>query len=73
MPVWNPLQWDPTQFTYVLTHIVGAERRSSARRCCAPLVYVLVASVLCLLIAYPVAYYTARLARHSARACCWRC
>ena len=24
VPVWNPLQWDPTQFTYVLTHIVGA-------------------------------------------------
>ena len=23
IPVWNPLQWDPTQFTYVLTHIVG--------------------------------------------------
>ena len=26
VPVWNPLQWDPTQFDYVLTHIVGAER-----------------------------------------------
>ena len=23
VPVWNPLQWDPTQFSYVLTHIVG--------------------------------------------------
>src|SRR6476661_1885813 len=23
VPVWNPLEWDPTQFTYVLTHIVG--------------------------------------------------
>ncbi|HEY6648779.1 MAG TPA: ABC transporter permease, partial [Mycobacterium sp.] len=25
VPVWNPLQWDPTQFTYVLTHIVGTD------------------------------------------------
>ncbi len=25
VPVWNPLQWDPTQFTYVLTHIVGPD------------------------------------------------
>src|SRR5690242_6361169 len=25
VPVWNPLQWDPTQFSYVLTHIVGAD------------------------------------------------
>ena len=25
IPVWNPLQWDPSQFSYVLTHIVGAD------------------------------------------------
>jgi spermidine/putrescine transport system permease protein len=60
IPVWNPLQWDPSQFTYVLTHIVGpngvfgpALLRTG--------VYVLVASVLCLLIAFPIAYYVARL------------
>ena len=34
IPVWNPLQWDPTQFNYVLTHIVGDERRlRSCDRC----------------------------------------
>ncbi len=61
VPVWNPLQWDPTQFTYVLTHIVGAERRlrpgAAAHRSssCSS------ASSLCLLIAFPVAYYVARL------------
>jgi ABC-type spermidine/putrescine transport system permease subunit I len=60
VPVWNPLQWDPTQFTYVLTHIVGpngvfgpAILRTFA--------FVVVASCLCLLIAFPVAYYVARL------------
>ena len=61
MPVWNPLQWDPTQFTYVLTHIVGANGvfgPAIART----FVFVLVASSLCLLIAFPVAYYVARLA-----------
>ena len=41
VPVWNPLEWDPTQFTYVLTHIVGADgvygpallRTRGLRRC----------------------------------------
>jgi spermidine/putrescine transport system permease protein len=25
VPVWNPLQWNPAQFTFVLTHIAGAD------------------------------------------------
>ena len=61
VPVWNPLQWDPTQFTYVLTHIVGRERCLRSGASCAPFIYVLVASALCLLIAFPVSYYVARL------------
>lgn len=61
VPVWNPLQWNPSQFAYVLTRIVGPDGiygpallRTAA--------YVLIASALCLLMAFPVAYYVARLA-----------
>lgn len=60
VPVWNPLEWDPTQFTYVLTHIVGADGVFGPA-ILRTIVYVLVASSLCLLIAFPVAYYVARL------------
>ncbi len=60
IPVWNPLQWDPTQFTYVLTHIVG-ENGVYGPAILRTFIYVLVASSLCLLIAFPVSYYVARL------------
>jgi spermidine/putrescine transport system permease protein len=60
VPVWNPLQWDPTQFTYVLTHIVGTNGVYGPA-ILRTFVYVLLASSLCLLIAFPVAYYVARL------------
>ena len=62
VPVWNPLDWDVTQFRFVL----GPHRRgrtpSSGPALVRTVVYVGSASVLCLLIAYPVAYYTARFA-----------
>lgn len=61
IPIWNPVDWDPSQFTYVLSRLVGQDAifgpallRTAA--------YVGIASVLCLLIAYPVAYYAARIA-----------
>src|SRR3954452_12786391 len=60
-PVWNPLQWNSAQFNYVLTHIFGANGVFGPAIVRTAL-YVLSASVLCLLIAFPVAYYTARLA-----------
>ena len=60
IPVWNPLQWDPTQFTYVLTHIVG-ENGVYGPAILRTFIYVFVASALCLLIAFPVSYYVARL------------
>jgi ABC-type spermidine/putrescine transport system permease subunit I len=60
IPVWNPLEWDPSQFTYVLTHIVGVDGVYGPALL-RTAVYVVLASVLCLLIAFPVAYYTARL------------
>src|SRR6201991_3329420 len=60
IPVWNPLQWDPSQFNYVLTHIVGANGIFGPALV-RTAVFVLAASSLCLLIAFPVAYYVARL------------
>ncbi|MCV7343710.1 ABC transporter permease [Mycolicibacterium rhodesiae] len=60
IPVWNPLEWDPSQFSYVLTHIVGPDGVYGPALVRTAL-YVLLASVLCLLIAFPVAYFTARL------------
>ena len=61
VPVWNPLSWDFTQFRFVWDHVVGTDayfRPALVRT----VLYVGVASVLCLVIAYPVAYYTARFA-----------
>ena len=46
----------------------SARTATSARPCCAPRSTSLLASVLCLLIAYPVAYYTARLRRPAPQA-----
>ncbi|MGH8868373.1 MAG: ABC transporter permease [Actinomycetes bacterium] len=61
IPVWNPVQWNTEQFTDVFRHIVGADGYFGPALV-RTAVYVLVASTMCLLIAYPVAYYTARLA-----------
>ena len=62
VPVWNPLHWDSAQFTYVLDHIVGPRRLLRPGAAAHGRLRRASASVLCLLIAYPVAYYTARLA-----------
>lgn len=61
VPVWNPVDWDPTQFQYVLERLVGPDAIFGPALL-RTAIYVGVASVLCLLIAYPVAYYAARLA-----------
>jgi ABC-type spermidine/putrescine transport system permease subunit I len=61
VPVWNPLDWDLSQFRYVLDHIFGPDaffRPALVRT----VLYVGLASMLCLLVAYPIAYYTARFA-----------
>ncbi|HZC69156.1 MAG TPA: ABC transporter permease [Jatrophihabitans sp.] len=63
VPVWNPLDWHGGQFKYVLTHIFGASGIFGPALL-RTLVYVLVASALCITIAFPVAYYVARLAGH---------
>jgi spermidine/putrescine transport system permease protein len=59
VPVWNPVEWNTIQFRFVLSHIFGAEGYFGPALV-RTAVYVVLASVLCLLIAYPVAYYTAR-------------
>ena len=59
VPVWNPLNWDPTQFQYVLTHIFG-EDGFFGPAIVRTVVFVVIASVGCLLISYPVAYFVSR-------------
>ncbi|MFT4009855.1 MAG: ABC transporter permease [Nocardioidaceae bacterium] len=61
VPVWNPVEWNTIQFRYVLSHIFGEEGYFGPALV-RTAVYVLIASVLCLLISYPVAYYVARYA-----------
>ena len=61
IPVWNPLQWNSAQLQYVFTHLSG-ENGFYGPAIVRTIVYVGLASILCLLMAYPVAYFTARLA-----------
>jgi ABC-type spermidine/putrescine transport system permease subunit I len=59
-PVWNPIEWDPSAFSGVFEDVFAGQLGRIFIR---TLVYVGVASFLCLLIGYPVAYYIARHAR----------
>jgi spermidine/putrescine transport system permease protein len=61
IPVWNPLQWDATQFTSVLSQIIGPGA-TFGPAILRTMVFVGTASLLCALIAFPVAYYVSRLA-----------
>jgi ABC-type spermidine/putrescine transport system permease subunit I len=59
VPIWNPLEWDLTTLREVVGHIFGSQAYlgpAVART----FVFVAVASLLCLLFAYPVAYFVAR-------------
>ncbi len=58
-PEWNPLQWDTAAFEFVFEGLFtrGAAFQTVFLR---TLVYVVIATALSLLIAYPVAYYVAR-------------
>jgi ABC-type spermidine/putrescine transport system permease subunit I len=60
VPVWNPLHWNPSQFNYVLTHIIGPDGVYGPALL-RTVIFVGTASILCLLIAFPVSYYVARL------------
>jgi spermidine/putrescine transport system permease protein len=59
IPTWSPLQWDSSEFQYVFTHLAGADGFFGPA-IWRTLIFVVVASVGCLAIAYPVAYYVAR-------------
>ena len=61
LPAWNPLDWEPTTFTHVLTDSFtpsGVYHEVWVRTA----IYSFWALVICVTIGYPVAYYTARLA-----------
>ena len=56
-PEWNPARWDPSAFGDVIADLVGGRLAVIGVR---TLIYVGIASLLCLLIGYPVAYLVAR-------------
>jgi len=58
-PTWNPIQWDASQFQYVFDHFFGPDGFVGPVLV-RTFVYVVLASVGCLVVAYPVAYYVAR-------------
>lgn len=57
LPVWNPLRWDASAFAKVFGEIFGGQLGTIALRTVG---YVAAASLLCLLIGYPVAYFVSR-------------
>jgi spermidine/putrescine transport system permease protein len=57
VPVWNPIQWNPNVFGVVFGEIFGGQVGVIFLR---TIVFVMIASLLCLLIGYPVAYYVSR-------------
>ncbi|HJR91197.1 MAG TPA: ABC transporter permease [Acidimicrobiia bacterium] len=56
-PEWNPLRWNPEAFQGVLTDIFGGRLGVIALR---TITYVVIASLLCVAIGYPVAYFVSR-------------
>jgi len=58
-PTWLPWQWDPSQFQYVFGHLVG-EDGFLGPPILRTIGFVLLASAMCLVIAYPVAYFVSR-------------
>jgi spermidine/putrescine transport system permease protein len=59
VPVWNPLDWQLSTFSQVFSASVSGEYQSTWVRTGT---YTVLALVVCVLVGYPVAYYTARLA-----------
>jgi putrescine transport system permease protein len=58
-PVWNPLDWDTSAFVFVFDNLFssgGTFQKVFGRT----IVYVAISLLLCILIAYPVAYFVAR-------------
>jgi ABC-type spermidine/putrescine transport system permease subunit II len=59
-PVWNPVAWHHTQFVAVLHDLFGG---GLGRVWLRTTVYVLLATAICIVIGYPVAYFLARCVR----------
>jgi spermidine/putrescine transport system permease protein len=59
IPAWNPLDWTFATFTQVLSESISGSYRDVWIRTAA---YTLWALLICVVVGYPVAYYTARLA-----------
>jgi spermidine/putrescine transport system permease protein len=60
-PIWNPLHWEAGQFTYVIDRIFG-KNAVFGPALLRTAVYVGLASLLCVTVAFPVAYFVARVA-----------
>ena len=56
-PTWNPLQWDPTTFRQTIDGLLYGQLGTIFLR---TIGYVAVASALCIVLGYPVAYFIAR-------------
>ncbi|HKX75507.1 MAG TPA: ABC transporter permease [Acidimicrobiia bacterium] len=56
-PEWNPLRWNPAPFGEVMADFAGGRLGVIGLR---TIVYVVVASLLCVVIGYPVAYFVSR-------------
>lgn len=61
VPVWNPLHWTAANFTATFHDLVG-QSAFVGPIFLRTVVYVAIASILCLVIAYPAAYFVARYA-----------
>jgi putrescine transport system permease protein len=57
VPEWNPIYWDPAVFSQAFADLFGGQLGVIALRTIA---YVFIASVLCVAIGYPVAYFVSR-------------
>src|ERR671918_2469282 len=56
-PVWNPIQWNPEVFGELAGDLFGGQ---TGRIFLRTISYVAIASVMCIMIGYPVAYYISR-------------
>jgi spermidine/putrescine transport system permease protein len=59
VPIWNPVGWDRANF-YAVLHEIFGQGAFMGPAFVRTFVYVAVATVLCIVIGYPVAYYVAR-------------
>ena len=61
VPVWNPMQWNSSAFQETVQKIIGPGDTAIYRPAfIRTFTFVIIASVLCLVIGYPVAYFVAR-------------